>query len=629
MENWNQRKGTRKAEFSHLTKNYSFSILILFCLLSAFACGGGNGSSPTATPALTLHSTSPAFEIEKAIGPEGGTVEVTNPNSPIYGVKLEIPEGALTTSLSIRINGSSTAPPFSSDLKTISPGVEISAKDTKNLIFSKQVLLTLPYNNKGVQDEYQLMVMAYEELSNRLDPAAIVKIDKSAKTISVYTTHCTKWWVLDTSAGASINQAAANEFGTEDYFPRANYNICPIAGRNHTPGHAHGIAAYAAWYFQNHRPERTLYNAYDETTSKKIACDATEELHQPITKIFSDFFAWWLQAGSGSFDPMTANSLIVALRETRNPQLLLLSSGIFDSEGHAVVAYAWERPYFHIYDPNPPHQKTLKFDGLSFGKLEGMEGKDFFFHAGQASWAIDAKMKSIYEKNPPQANYLLKYNQDFSSDPGWTTNNPSRFYRDPSTNTFYALTVEGASEYATTPVNWTGDSFKIEFDIKIAASQRDGGIRVGLFDSAPQASLPNGVDVTYASGDAGLHVNLNAANATTSKETPASIQNVQQDVWYHNVITWDKNTGVVKLELTQTDDNSPVGTYTLDDFTSFASNMVNLGVSWVGQNASTSQTLSYIGNVKFYEKQEDFQTFSGSWGSYYINPILTPPPWGR
>jgi len=160
--------------------------------------------------------------------------------------------------------------------------------------------------------------------------------------------------------------------------------------------------------------------------------------------------------------------------------------------------------------------------------------------------------------------YVLKYSEDFSADPGWETNNASRFYRDVSSNTFYAMAVERADEYATTPINWTGNSFKIEFDIEIASSQWASGISVGLFDSDRNDSQPDVVDVIYGQSDDGLHVKLHAANSTKSDGAPSYIQNVQHNVWYHNVVTWDKDTGVVTLELKERDTGSLIGTYTID-----------------------------------------------------------------
>jgi hypothetical protein len=42
--------------------------------------------------------------VSKVIGPEGGTIEVTDPTSPLYGTRVEIPEGALEQETTIKIS---------------------------------------------------------------------------------------------------------------------------------------------------------------------------------------------------------------------------------------------------------------------------------------------------------------------------------------------------------------------------------------------------------------------------------------------------------------------------------------------------------------------------------------------
>jgi len=42
-------------------------------------------------------------EAARVIGPEGGTISVNQINSPIFGVKIEIPEGVLETNTLVQI----------------------------------------------------------------------------------------------------------------------------------------------------------------------------------------------------------------------------------------------------------------------------------------------------------------------------------------------------------------------------------------------------------------------------------------------------------------------------------------------------------------------------------------------
>ena len=88
----------------------------------------------------------------KSIGPEGGTVEVTDPASPIYGIKVEIPEGALSSNAVITL--SEIPIPF--DLPDESyPASRCLAIGPSGLTFSTPVVVTIPYgdtNNDSIID---------------------------------------------------------------------------------------------------------------------------------------------------------------------------------------------------------------------------------------------------------------------------------------------------------------------------------------------------------------------------------------------------------------------------------------------------------------------------------------------
>jgi hypothetical protein len=193
------------------------------------------------------------------------------------------------------------------------------------------------------------------------------------------------------------------------------------------------------------------------------------------------------------------------------------------------------------------------------------------------------------------------YSKAYSLPPNWFTNNPRRFYWHSGKGAIYCETVESAEEYATIPITWDGNSFDIEFDIMIANSQWASGISIGLFDSHRHDSKPHVVDVVYGHSDDGLHVNIQAANSIVRKGAPYRILKVQERLWYRNRIFWDKNTGIVTFILLKKD-GGKIATFTIDGFHSFASTMKHLGVSWVGHNASSNRTISYISDLKFQNK---------------------------
>lgn len=80
--------------FPRFLRYISVILIIAFGIITILAsCGGGDEEDEEM-----------ATSWEKVIGPEGGTVEVTESYSPIYGMKIEIPAGALAEPATIIIS---------------------------------------------------------------------------------------------------------------------------------------------------------------------------------------------------------------------------------------------------------------------------------------------------------------------------------------------------------------------------------------------------------------------------------------------------------------------------------------------------------------------------------------------
>lgn len=72
--------------------------------------------TPIATPAIDF----PNDEASAVIGPEGGTVAVTNPASPLYGSSLQVPAGALNTTVRVSLQQGTHACAFG-----LGPSIEL------------------------------------------------------------------------------------------------------------------------------------------------------------------------------------------------------------------------------------------------------------------------------------------------------------------------------------------------------------------------------------------------------------------------------------------------------------------------------------------------------------------------
>ncbi len=64
------------------------------------------------------------------------------------------------------------------------------------------------------------------------------------------------------------------------------------------------------------------------------------------------------------------------------------------------------------------------------------------------------------------ASWSTLYETDFSSDPGWDTNNSSRYHWDSAAESFYTDNYTNSGDYATKTIDYNGESFRLQFDIK-------------------------------------------------------------------------------------------------------------------------------------------------------------------
>ena len=125
---------------------------------SVFA-GWSGACTGTGTPTVTMNAdktctaTFGVIHVEAiaTIGPAGGVVEVTNPGSPLFGAKVDIPAGALSISTEIFIASVSPEPAAPPGLEIRGPFAEFGPD---GLTFNVPVAITLPSRLTGLNEEH-------------------------------------------------------------------------------------------------------------------------------------------------------------------------------------------------------------------------------------------------------------------------------------------------------------------------------------------------------------------------------------------------------------------------------------------------------------------------------------------
>ncbi len=157
-------------------------------LLLLLACEPDNGN------------TDPSPAPPRAIGPDGGTVEVVDSASPVFGAKVVIPPGALSAQQVITIEP--VAPPAELPEGYIPAGVYVSFKPD-GCTFNCPVAVSIPYNdhdNDGIIDgssipESRAAIFYFNEDTGGWEQVTVTGRDTGRNIITAATAHFSTYLV--------------------------------------------------------------------------------------------------------------------------------------------------------------------------------------------------------------------------------------------------------------------------------------------------------------------------------------------------------------------------------------------------------------------------------------------------
>lgn len=154
-------------------------VIIWGGLIASFGCGGGSSDDGWEYPEL--------YSYETVIGPDGGVIEVTDPESSIYGFKIEIPEGALDSYATITVSEVSSAPSLPVGLISSNPIIEVSA----DAPFLKEIQMFFPLQSTFYYSETMLCAFYYNTANSNWRIVAAESMNGNTMTVS--TQHLSYW----------------------------------------------------------------------------------------------------------------------------------------------------------------------------------------------------------------------------------------------------------------------------------------------------------------------------------------------------------------------------------------------------------------------------------------------------
>lgn len=383
-------------------------------------------NTPTGSNQVTITSGSATSVTSQSVGSSGGTIQVTDSTSPLYGLKIVVPPAATSETLTFSIgyadisnvNGLPAGAQTASKLIVID--VTGSAEFNQYDMFEKPVTVTLPYDSAFANDDSApVRFYWYDESTGKLDSTGFVKQDKTAHTITFETGSFSKFLAIEVSL--QLSELSGVNYSVDTGFrPKLNGWFIPNYGSVQTPGGmCLGMVSYAKWFYTYHFADTGLNDKYiegdanqwrDDNTAIQLAARAhlaTSGIWNSLTQEEQN----WAEANAREVGLSWISGMIV----TGEPQLIGLkaraSGGNYLNYAHAVMTYGYSDGKFQIYDPNFPESdwgdsmREIPFtynDGFTETYISGTTRSDslvfnIFYHAGSKLSSTPSDYQGLYD----------------------------------------------------------------------------------------------------------------------------------------------------------------------------------------------------------------------------------------
>ena len=204
-------------------------------------------------------------------------------------------------------------------------------------------------------------------------------------------------------------------------------------------------------------------------------------------------------------------------------------------------------------------------------------------------------------------NWVSVYQTDFSTDPGWTTNNPASFHWNPADGTYYIKmeNVNYGGYYSHYNVGHHGGSFKLDYDIRMPYGGYASGMRLGMFDSDMETEFEGSyVDTLFCTEDRGRTIMIESINSgdVLTPEWSASLH-WNLNTWYDVSMEYFDSTGSFTTTIRDGITGDLVGSKSIHagpfstDMSYIGSTNLRLGTFQV----PGAYSIAYIDNVEFYD----------------------------
>ena len=346
-------------------------VLLMLALLIPLqlSCGGGGsgggGGEKISTPTGTITSGTPVVLTEQTIDTSGGIITVNDPQSPLNGFQIDIPQNAYSSARNFKISSALiTAQTFGAKFNPISPLITI---ENGGGYADDVMTITIPVNISAGQFA---MAFYYDAQKGKLE--GIPVIAENGSSITIATRHFSN--ITISSIAISLLMGTIDSGfrpGTDDW-QFTNYGSYIAPG-----GHCAGQSLSALWYYctKAENGEPRLYGRYDNNGGTKtptlwqddsLGYRFASTIQKDVDwdslsrKIFKKYIA-------GYGDEFTWKEFAYSILLTGEPQYVEIWNTTIGG-GHAMIVYKVTDGNLHIADPNYPKNldRVIEFANGNF-----------------------------------------------------------------------------------------------------------------------------------------------------------------------------------------------------------------------------------------------------------------------
>jgi len=337
--------------------------VIFLTLLVLTGCGVGvveDDGEDVVVPNYDYTTTVTPVASQDVSASSGGVVEVTASTSPLNGLKLTIPSGALPTNTTVTIGQVNNPPELPSGLNYIGAPINIGP----DILFNSPLTIEIPYHDEhlsdaGISDDTALKLYYYDESTGEWEEVAIISIDTANNMITAQITHFSYYAITGWSG------TPPEDLGT----PQPGDLLYKLSFKGWRPGHV-GIYTGEKTY-----PGKN-YKASDDVKEYGIY-NVVEALWGGVQYSYYDI-PNVIETYQSSLIGFNRSDIYMGAREPANYTLT-------SKDREKIVAFAESKI-------NKPYVQLETVPGVLFGMLAGslVKGPNSFNCVGLAEAAYEA-----------------------------------------------------------------------------------------------------------------------------------------------------------------------------------------------------------------------------------------------